>query len=179
MKALTHLLSAALLVALTGCKSTDNKEENDAAAKPTIDATATAAATAMAAQQPAAAAAAPATRGAPGEMFTTASGLQYRIVASGPASGRSPTLMDTVSVHYRGMLTDRTVFDSSIDRGQPASFGVSQVIPGWTEALQLMKPGDQWVLYIPARLAYGSRAVGDKIPPNSDLVFQVALLQVF
>lgn len=178
MKALTHLLSAALLVALTGCKSTDNKEENDAAAKPTIDATATAAATAMAAQQPAAAAA-PATRGAPGEMFTTASGLQYRIVASGPASGRSPTLMDTVSVHYRGMLTDRTVFDSSIDRGQPASFGVSQVIPGWTEALQLMKPGDQWVLYIPARLAYGSRAVGDKIPPNSDLVFQVALLQVF
>lgn len=176
MKALTHLLSAALLVALTGCKSTDNKEENDSAAKPTIDATATAAATAMAAQQPAAA---PATRGAPGEMFTTASGLQYRIVASGPASGRSPTLMDTVSVHYRGMLTDRTVFDSSIDRGQPASFGVSQVIPGWTEALQLMKPGDQWVLYIPARLAYGSRAVGDKIPPNSDLVFQVALLQVF
>lgn len=178
MKPLFNSLPAVFLLTLSSCKSTDSRDESDTSDKPTIDATATAAATAMAAQPPASASV-PAARGAPGEMFTTPSGLQYRIVASGPAGGRSPTLMDTVSVHYRGMLTDRTVFDSSIDRGQPASFGVSQVIPGWTEALQLMKPGDQWVLYIPARLAYGSRAVGDKIPPNSDLVFQVALLQVF
>lgn len=175
MPALSRLLSSSLLLALCSCQSADKKDESAPAATPTVDATATAAATAMAAQQPEA----PAPLGAPGDMFTTASGLQYRIVASGPAGGRSPTVMDTVSVHYRGMLTDRTVFDSSIDRGQPATFGVSQVIPGWTEALQMMKPGDQWVLYIPARLAYGSRAVGDKIPPNSDLVFQVALLQVF
>lgn len=83
-----------------------------------------------------------------------------------------------MTVHYIGKLTDGTVFDSSVERGQPATFGVAQVIPGWTEALQLMKPGDQWVLYIPARLAYGNRAVGSKIPPNSDLVFQVALIQV-
>ena len=108
----------------------------------------------------------------------TASGLQYRVLSSGPADGRSPSYFDSVMVHYRGMLTDGTVFDSSVERGQPATFGLGQVIPGWTEALKLMKPGDQWVLYIPARLAYGNRAMGDKIPPNSDLIFQVALIQV-
>ena len=110
--------------------------------------------------------------------ITTPSGLQYKVLASGPADGRSPTRSDSVTVHYRGTLTDGTVFDSSIERGTPATFGVSQVIPGWTEALQLMKPGDEWVLFIPARLAYGNRAMGDKIPANSDLVFQVRLLQV-
>lgn len=109
---------------------------------------------------------------------TTASGLRYQVLNSGPAGGRSPTRLDAVSVHYRGTLTDGTVFDSSIERGAPATFGVGQVIPGWTEALQLMKPGDEWLLHIPARLAYGERAVGGKIPPNSDLIFQVALLQV-
>ena len=109
---------------------------------------------------------------------TTASGLQYQVLASGPAGGRSPTHFDSVIVHYRGTLTDGTVFDSSYDRGQPASFGVGEVISGWTEALKLMKPGDKWMLYIPAQLAYGNRAVGGKIPPNSDLIFQVELLQV-
>jgi len=109
---------------------------------------------------------------------TTASGLQYRVLASGPADGRSPTYFDSVKVHYRGTLTDGTVFDSSVDRGVPATFGVGQVIAGWSEALKLMKPGDQWALYIPSRLAYGSRAVGDKIPPNSDLIFHVALIEV-
>jgi FKBP-type peptidyl-prolyl cis-trans isomerase FklB len=109
---------------------------------------------------------------------TTASGLQYRVLASGPADGRSPSFFDSVMVHYRGTLTDGTVFDSSIERGVPATFGVGQVIAGWTEALKLMKPGDQWELYIPARLAYGNQAVGDKIPPNSDLIFKVALLQI-
>ena len=81
-------------------------------------------------------------------------------------------------VHYRGTLTDGTVFDSSIDRGVPATFGVGQVIAGWTEALKLMKPGDKWMLYIPSRLAYGSQAVGGKIPPSSDLIFEVELLQI-
>ena len=81
-------------------------------------------------------------------------------------------------VHYRGTLTDGSVFDSSYERGQPATFGVGQVIPGWTEALRLMKPGDKWLLQIPSHLAYGSRGMGSKIPPNSDLIFQVELLHV-
>lgn len=109
--------------------------------------------------------------------MTTASGLSYRVLASGPADGRSPVRSDSVTVHYRGTLVDGTVFDSSYDRGEPATFGVSQVIPGWTEALQLMKPGDKWLLHIPFRLAYGGRAVG-KIPPFSDLIFEVELLQI-
>ena len=111
-------------------------------------------------------------------VVTTDSGLQYRVLASGPAEGRSPTFFDSVMVHYHGTLTDGTVFDSSMERGQPATFGVGQVIAGWTEALKLMKPGDKWQLYIPSRLAYGSQAVGGKIPANSDLIFQVQLLQV-
>ena len=100
------------------------------------------------------------------------------MLSSGPAGGRSPTFFDSVRVHYHGTLPDGTVFDSSIDRGVPATFAVGQVIAGWTEALRLMKPGDQWELYIPSRLAYGERAVGDKIPPNSDLIFKVALIQI-
>ncbi len=121
--------------------------------------------------------AAPAPAAAGGKV-TTASGLQYQVLASGLAGGRAPTRLDSVTVHYRGTLTDGTVFDSSYDRGQPATFGVGQVIPGWTEALQLMKPGDKWMLYIPSNLAYGPRAVGAKIPANSDLIFQVELLGI-
>lgn len=111
-------------------------------------------------------------------VVTTSSGLSYRVLTSGPVDGRSPGRLDSVMVHYHGTLTDGTVFDSSYQRGMPATFGVGQVIPGWTEALQLMKPGDKWMLHIPSRLAYGSQAVGGKIPPNSDLIFQVELLQV-
>jgi FKBP-type peptidyl-prolyl cis-trans isomerase FklB len=111
-------------------------------------------------------------------VVTTPTGLRYKVLQSGAATGRSPTMFDTVMVHYRGTLTDGTVFDSSYDRGSPATFGVGQVIPGWTEALRLMKPGDKWLLQIPSHLAYGSRSVGAKIPPNSDLIFQVELLQV-
>lgn len=109
---------------------------------------------------------------------TTASGLRYQVLASGPGTGQSPAPYDSVTVHYKGTLTNGAVFDSSLDRGQPATFGVGQVIPGWTEALQLMKPGDKWMLYIPSQLAYGSRAVGGKIPANSDLLFQVELLKI-
>jgi FKBP-type peptidyl-prolyl cis-trans isomerase FklB len=123
-------------------------------------------------------AAASTTLPASGERITTASGLQYQVITSGPAGGRSPTANDSATVHYVGMLTNGTVFDSSVQRGAPATFGVSQVIPGWTEALQLMKPGDQWVLYIPARLGYGSQGAGANIPPNSDLIFKVALISV-
>lgn len=125
--------------------------------------------------------AAPAAAQAPAQTsgrVTTPSGLQYQVLTSGPAGGQSPSINDSVTVHYRGTLTDGTVFDSSIDRRTPATFGVGQVIPGWTEALQMMKPGDMWVLYIPSHLAYGSRAVGAKIPPNSDLIFHVQLLSV-
>jgi len=109
---------------------------------------------------------------------TTASGLQYEVLESGPANGRSPTRGNAVKVHYRGTLIDGTVFDSSIDRGVPATFGVGQVIAGWTEALQLMKPGDKWKLFVPSRLAYGERAMGDKIPANSTLIFEVHLLEI-
>lgn len=109
---------------------------------------------------------------------TTASGLRYKVLASGPAGGQRPTINDTVVVHYRGTLVDGTVFDSSYDRGQPASFGVSQVIPGWTQALQMMKPGDKWLVQIPFNLAYGSRGSPPKVPPFADLTFQVELLNV-
>jgi FKBP-type peptidyl-prolyl cis-trans isomerase len=103
------------------------------------------------------------------------SGLQYKVLSEG--TGRTPKSSDSVKVHYRGTLTDGTQFDSSYDRGTPAQFGVTQVIRGWTEALQLMKEGDKWQLTIPAELAYGS-AERPSIPANSVLVFDVELLEV-
>jgi len=107
----------------------------------------------------------------------TASGLQYKVVTAG--SGKMPAAEDNVTVHYTGKLADGTVFDSSVERGEPASFGVSQVIPGWTEALQLMREGDKWLLYIPSDLAYGEQgAGGGQIPPNATLIFEVELLKV-
>ena len=109
-------------------------------------------------------------------VITTASGLQYEIIKSG--NGEKPTINDQVTVHYHGMLTDGTVFDSSVDRGQPAQFGVTQVIPGWVEALQLMSVGDKWKLTIPSELAYGERGAGGMIGPNSTLVFEVELLAI-
>lgn len=107
---------------------------------------------------------------------TTASGLQYLVLKSG--SGKMPTKKDTVKVHYHGTLIDGTVFDSSVDRGEPISFPVEGVIPGWTEALQLMKEGDKWKIFIPSNLAYGERGAGEKIGPNSALVFEVELLAI-
>lgn len=156
-----------MLLLVTGCESSSET---------TIDTPGGPVAVAPAAQANANAAAANTMLG-PGEV-TTRSGLRYKVLKSGPADGRSPAIDDAVTVDYRGTLTNGTVFDSSIERGMPAQFRVNQVIPGWTEALQLMKPGDKWMLYIPARLAYGSQAVGDKIPGNSDLIFQVELLRV-
>lgn len=108
-------------------------------------------------------------------IVTTASGLQYKVLASG--AGDSPKSNDTVTVHYKGTLLDGTEFDSSFKRNQPATFGVGQVIKGWTEALQLMKPGAKWQLFIPPDLAYGEQG-RPGIPPNSLLNFEVELLSV-
>ncbi len=107
---------------------------------------------------------------------TLESGLQYKVLT--PGEGKSPKATDKVTVHYRGTLLDGTEFDSSHKRGEPAVFQVDQVIPGWTEALKLMKPGAKWELYIPAKLAYGERGAGQKIAPNATLVFEVELLKV-
>jgi len=107
---------------------------------------------------------------------TTASGLQYKVVTSG--KGKMPKAESNVTVHYTGKLIDGTVFDSSVERGSPATFGVSQVIVGWTEAIQLMHEGDKWILYIPSELGYGERGAGGQIPPHSALIFEVELIKV-
>ena len=107
---------------------------------------------------------------------TTDSGLQYKVITAG--EGKTPQKSDKVTVHYRGTLIDGSEFDSSYSRNKPASFGVGQVIPGWTEALQLMKEGDKWEIVIPSKLGYGERGAGAKIPPNSTLIFEVELISV-
>jgi FKBP-type peptidyl-prolyl cis-trans isomerase FklB len=107
---------------------------------------------------------------------TTASGLQYKVVKEG--TGAQPKEKDTVMANYRGTIIDGTEFDSSYTRGQPATFPVSGVIKGWTEALQMMKVGSKYQLFIPAKLAYGERAIGPDIGPNSTLIFEVELLDV-
>lgn len=109
-------------------------------------------------------------------VVTRKSGLQYQVISSG--KGPSPKATDTVKVHYEGTLLDGTVFDSSIKRKEPAEFPVDRVIPGWTEALQLMKVGDHWKLFVPANLAYGARGAGDVIGPNAVLTFDVELLSI-
>ncbi|WP_293625982.1 FKBP-type peptidyl-prolyl cis-trans isomerase [Salinisphaera sp.] len=107
---------------------------------------------------------------------TTDSGLQYKVLEEG--DGPSPSADDSVTVHYTGKLIDGTVFDSSRERGEPVTFPVDAVIPGWTEALQLMKQGAKYELYIPAKLAYGERGAGAQIGPNETLIFDVELLKV-
>ena len=107
---------------------------------------------------------------------TTATGLQYEVLAVG--SGDSPKETDKVTVHYHGTLIDGTVFDSSVERGQPATFPVNGVIPGWVEALQLMKTGAKYKLYIPSNLAYGERGAGGSIGPNATLIFEVELISI-
>ena len=109
------------------------------------------------------------------EVTVTESGLQYEVLASG--DGAKPTKENTVKVHYHGTLIDGSVFDSSVDRGAPVEFPVGQVIPGWTEALQLMSVGDKWKLYVPANLGYGMQAK-EKIPVQSTLNFEVELLEI-
>jgi FKBP-type peptidyl-prolyl cis-trans isomerase FklB len=107
---------------------------------------------------------------------TLSSGLQYQVLQEG--TGKSPSASDKVTTHYHGTLIDGTVFDSSYERGQPATFPVNGVIAGWTEALQLMKEGAKWRLFIPSNLAYGSQGAGDVIGPNTALIFDVELISV-
>ena len=109
-------------------------------------------------------------------VVTLPSGLQYEIITEG--KGKLAKATDQVKCHYEGTLLDGTLFDSSIKRGQPAVFGVNQVIPGWVEGLQLMPEGSKWKLYIPSDLAYGAQGAGEMIPPHSTLVFEVELLEV-
>jgi peptidylprolyl isomerase len=109
-------------------------------------------------------------------VVTTASGLQYLKLEDGTGT-TNPTATDRVKVHYHGTLIDGTVFDSSVDRGEPISFGLNQVIPGWTEGLQLMVEGDKTRFFIPSNLAYGNRAAG-KITPGSTLIFDVELIGI-
>ena len=110
------------------------------------------------------------------EVKTTNSGLQYEIMKAG--AGAKPTANDKVTVHYHGTLLNGTVFDSSVERGQPATFGVNQVIPGWVEGLQLMPLGAKWKFFIPYDLAYGERGAGGEIGPFATLIFEVELLKI-
>jgi FKBP-type peptidyl-prolyl cis-trans isomerase len=107
---------------------------------------------------------------------TTASGLQYEVIKMG--TGPKPTADDKVTTHYTGTTINGKVFDSSVQRGQPAQFGVKQVIPGWTEALQLMPVGSKWKLYIPSNIAYGERGAGQDIGTNETLIFEIELISI-
>lgn len=110
-------------------------------------------------------------------VHVTGSGLQYKVLRSGPEGGLRPKPADEVKVHYEGKLISGEVFDSSYERGVPASFPLEGLVPAWVEALQLMRPGDQWMLYVPAGLGYGDQDLG-QIPPNSVLIFKIELLGV-
>lgn len=109
-------------------------------------------------------------------VITLPSGLQYEVITEG--KGAKPKATDKVKCHYEGQLINGQVFDSSVKRGEPAIFGVNQVIPGWVEALQLMPVGSKWKLYIPSDLAYGEKGAGEAIAPNSTLIFEVELLDI-
>jgi peptidylprolyl isomerase/FKBP-type peptidyl-prolyl cis-trans isomerase FklB len=106
------------------------------------------------------------------------SGVAYKIVRSGPADGMRPALSDEVKVHYEGKLIDGKVFDSSYERGQPAAMPLEGLIEAWQEALQLMRPGDEWVLYVPPEKGYGAEGAGGEIPPNAVLIFRIELIGV-
>ena len=110
------------------------------------------------------------------DIVTLPSGLQYEIMSQG--AGAIPTSSDSVKVHYHGTLIDGKVFDSSVNRGEPATFGVTQVISGWVEALQLMPVGSKWKLFIPSELAYGAQGAGQAIAPHTALIFEVELLDI-
>ena len=110
-------------------------------------------------------------------VVTLADGLQYKIVRSGPASGAKPSPTDEVKVNYEGKLVDGTVFDSSYERGTPASFPLQGLVPAWKEALVMMRPGDEWTLYVPPELGYGAEDKGP-IPGNSVMIFRIELIDV-
>ena len=117
--------------------------------------------------------------GKAGGVVTLPSGLQYKVLQSGPATGAKPKTGDEVKVHYEGKLLDGKVFDSSYERGAPAAMPIDALIPAWIEALQLMRPGDVWMLYVPPELGYGEEgAGGGEIPGNSVLIFKIELIGV-
>ena len=153
------LLALALAVAVLGCKKDATQTNDDKSAG---------------ANTPAAAQSA---SGGKNEMKTTPTGLKYQVLKQGTGAV-SPKATDTVKVHYHGTLLNGTVFDSSVERGQPISFPLNGVIAGWTEGLQLMKVGDKFKFEIPPNLAYGPNSPSPKIPPNSTLVFEVELLGI-
>jgi FKBP-type peptidyl-prolyl cis-trans isomerase len=159
------LLGASVALCLAGCSNSQTPAK-ESPIHPVQGAT-----NAVATNAPAAAAA------AQGEMTTTASGLKYVALKHGTGTV-SPKATDTVRVHYHGTLLNGTVFDSSVQRGEPISFPLNRVIPGWTEGLQLMKVGDKFKFEIPANLAYGPASPSSLIPPNSTLVFEVELLGI-
>lgn len=109
---------------------------------------------------------------------TTASGLQYAVIASGPADGPKPSASSIVQVNYEGKLLSGQVFDSSFARGQAAEFPVGALIPAWVEALQLMRPGDEWTIWVPPSIGYGASGAGDTIPPNALLIFRMRLEKI-
>jgi peptidylprolyl isomerase/FKBP-type peptidyl-prolyl cis-trans isomerase FklB len=105
-------------------------------------------------------------------------GLLYKVVHSGPPTGLKPQVGDEIKVHYEGKLIDGTVFDSSYERGQPAAMPLEHLIKAWEEALPMMRPGDEWTLYVPPSLGYGAEGGGDVIPPNAVLIFRIELIDV-
>lgn len=109
-------------------------------------------------------------------VHTLPSGLQYKVVRSGPADGAKPQAGDEVKVHYEGKLIDGKVFDSSYDRGAPAAMPLDGLIKGWQEALPMMRPGDEWILYVPPELGYGAEGGGGEIPPGAALIFRIELI---
>jgi FKBP-type peptidyl-prolyl cis-trans isomerase len=151
------LITIAAVLSLCGCTPKDAKPV------PTAESNAVAPTNAAASQT--------------GEWTTTASGLKYQVLKHGTGTV-SPKATDTVKVHYHGTLLNGTVFDSSVQRGEPISFPLNRVIPGWTEGVQLMKVGDKFKFEIPANLAYGPQSPSPLIPPNSTLVFEVELLGI-
>src|SRR5687768_10240555 len=164
LKQITVSLAAA--VCLVGCDKGSDTTNSGAVTNATPPA---------ASETPAATA--PAESKGESDMITTESGLKYKVLKKGDGTV-SPKATDTVTVHYHGTLLNGKVFDSSVQRGQPLSFGLDQVIPGWTEGLQLMKVGDKFKFEIPAPLAYGENSPSPMIPPNSTLVFEVELLEI-